>query len=526
MALGKSNVDARRSMATNKKLAEEWTKKCSLRIHAEQPKIEEKTVRAHRKNACQQAGVCVCSRNNPSKGPRSWQLCDRLCRRLKELCPKVEKRSSPRRVLLEQRRLVLAFQEICAESPAALIFVHVGYINFSTWHFACQLLHRASDLDFCSPFLRPGVLQLRVQTPALCNQTLDVFSDLQFIQTFLDLGKQWGVQLYEISENDTDWLNHEHWPEAVPVCAVPEVGAFTVWRGGDEGGPAARRRASTPPKPRPRSSAHSASASLADRQASAPGHLDRGENADAALISSALYADEAAESDDPEEEMDSVDALAEQSADAGVSGLLLGADDEDEDPWHDVSELLLPAETAMPGPLEPGPLPDNRGNDAGVQEEVQAEAPGPAAAAPADTDAARVRVRAAFHRDPDASEEFQLEGLGCLRYYARSQKLVAVCMRPGHHDCRIGRVTYASEFTTNKFRGQGRPLGRLVSWLQQQNHEGLPDAQRHIHSSSATWEVRQAARTYFENLPKGREFAEKVERRQRAGEPAEPEHIR
>ena len=228
-ALGKDNVDARRSMATNRKLAEEWSRKCSIHLHAAQQKIDEKTVRAHRKSTCQQAGICVCARGNPRKGPRSWQLSLRLCRRLKELCPKVDKRSSPRRILLEQRRLVLAFMGM----HDAEIFLHIGYINLSTWHFAGQVLHRAPDLDGCSPFARRGV-QLRVQAPDLCRPMLDVLSDLEFIQSFMDLEQPWTAQLYEISNCDGDWLSHQQFPDVLPALALSDAGTFTLWRGGDE----------------------------------------------------------------------------------------------------------------------------------------------------------------------------------------------------------------------------------------------------------------------------------------------------
>ena len=230
-----------------------------------------------------------------------------------------------------------------------------------------------------------------------------------------------------------------------------------------------------------------------------------------------LYEEDVDDADEADEA--EADALEEQAADASETGLAVAA--EEEDPWQDVSQALFPEE--VEAAFHPA------ASDAHA-EPHEADAvdglPAPADEAADDVRGAAAEPQAPVHRDPNASEEFVLAGLGCLRYYARRKTLVAVCTRPEHQDCRISRATNASEFTTRNLRGQGRPIGRLVSWLQQQGHADHPDSRRHIHARCASLQLRQEARAYFEGLPDGREFAERVERACRADEEAEPEFIR
>ena len=509
-ALGSSNVGVRRALASNRKLADEWSKKCGIYLHAEQEGIHPSTVRKFRKSTCMQAGVCVCQAHNPGQGPKSWQLCARMRQRLKQLCPKVDKRSSPRRVLLEQRCLVLGFS--AAQQPGD-IFLHVGYINFSTWHFAGQVLQEAPELADVSPFVRAGVLHLRAETAQQTGPALDVFSDLQFIQAFLDLQSSWSLRLYEISHHDMDWLDHEHYPDTVPVRAVPDVGEFGVWRGGAELGPAQRR---------PRNAGQRSSGRPCRAAAGASGDGPDGPDGDDGEVppeDGLLYEDDA----EPEEEDDVAaadDVLAEQAADTGQP--------EDAEGWQEVAEAVQAddVEDAAPENIE---APQAAEAPRVAREDVAGGPADAAEAAAAAAPAAPHPPRAAHARDMNASQQFDLDGLGCLRYFPHTSppKIVAVCSRPEHQpDCRISRVTVASEFATRNFRGQGRPIGRLVSWLQMQNHESYPDARRHIHNCSASFPDRQAARAFFVSLPGGRAFAERTERPARDLEQSEPEHIR
>ncbi|CAE7329544.1 unnamed protein product [Symbiodinium sp. CCMP2592] len=464
-SLGKGNLSTRRKLGTNQQLAEQWKKRCSIYLHDMQPPIDPRVVRMHRKSVCLQAGICVCQSGNPEKGPQSWQLCTRLRKKLKQLCPK----GSHRRGLVDQRRLVLAWSS--AEKEEVLFF-HIAYINLTTLHFAGQQLHEASELADAQPFQRQGVLQLASQTARQCGSAMDVFSDVQFIQAKLDFDEAWRVQLHEISELDQDWLSHDLFPYAVPVRLLRDVPLFGVWSGGDD---PARRQA---PAEKPR--AHHRAA------ASAP-----------APDSSEVAADVEEQPQEPlyEEEAD------ESSSSQGSDVLNELEEVEEGDEWQDVEEALNP-EAAQPADRLPA-------------EEAEPAEP-PEAAAP--------RSRAPPASDPIAGEQFDVPGLGSVRYFPHANRLTAVCRR--HPDCRITRSTLSSDFQTRNFRGQGRPIGRLVSWLQKQNEAEFSDARKHIHDCVPSLEERQAAREYFLGLPNGGAFAMRAERRPRDNEPDEPECIR
>ena len=460
-SLGKGNLSTRRKLATNHKLAEQWKKRCSIYLHDKQPPIDPGVVRKHRKSVCLQAGICVCESGNPEKGPQSWELCARLRRKLKQLCPK----GSDKRGLMDQRRLVLAWS-----SDEEVLFLHVAYINLTTWHFAGQQLHEAPELADAQPFQRQGVLQLASQTARQSGSAVDVFSDVQFMQAKLDFDKAWRVQLDEISDLEQDWLNHDFFPYAVPVRLLPDVPLFGVWAGDDD--PARRGAPVAQPRARPRPAA-SAAAGTAEAAAD--------------VDEQALYEEEADE---------------DSSSQAG-SDVLHEPEEEEGDAWQDVEEALNP-EVARPVQRLP----------------AEPEAPEPVGLAHA---AARA-PRAPPASDPIPGELFDVAGLGSVRYYPHANKLMAVCRR--HPDCRITRSTLSSEFQTRNFRGQGRPIGRLVAWLQKQNEEQFSDAHKHIHNCVPSLQERQAAREFFQSLPHGRDYALRAERRPRENEPEEPECIR
>ena len=507
-------------MATNRTLAEAWTKKCSICLHAQQEQIDEKVVRRHRKTACQQAGLCVCRLANPTdptQGPKMLQLCERLGRKLKELCPKVEKKSSPRRLLLEQRNVVLAFAD--PDSGEDPIFFHIGYLNLKTFHFAGQVLHEASELRNQWPFARETTLQLRVKPARMCGVALEVYSDLEFIQSSLELQRKWDVRLFQISALDRDWLDHEHYSDLVPVTALADLPEFHLWLGADEPGPQPARRTGNAAGPRePRAARPRANPRTGQPVPEPVPEHDEDDGTGVGNLNDLFYVEEPDEEEEQDDNAeDTLHVLEEQAADEQR----LDPSAEHQDRWDDVEASILPG--AFPD-TPAAPAVDGVAAAAGAsfvptQDDAGAESAAEACGGPS--------ARATSSRDPYAAEVFSLGALGCLRYYPQAKKLAAVCYRADHQpDCRISRATTGSECQTRNFRGQGRPIGRLVSWLQKSSHEDFPDCRQHVHKCNSTFQERSEARAYFETLPGAADFALRVERPQREGESSEPEHIR
>ena len=124
-----------------------------------------------------------------------------------------------------------------------------------------------------------------------------------------------------------------------------------------------------------------------------------------------------------------------------------------------------------------------------------------------------------------ANDEIVLD-VGTIKYYIyRPGKpfLVAHCCNTSHgKNCRCTKGTYGS--TKQNRRGQGRPLGFLLHWLQSHGcskaaHNGLKKG------NVANFADRSICRTSLSDIERGLFFATKCERPPRRGEPLEPMHL-
>ena len=106
---------------------------------------------------------------------------------------------------------------------------------------------------------------------------------------------------------------------------------------------------------------------------------------------------------------------------------------------------------------------------------------------------------------------------GLLRFYDRSQIVVAHCERHGLGKCRLTRTLRGSDRANRA--AQGRPLGLLFSWLQCEDHGDPRDR-----DALPTLAERQAGRAAFADLDESDRFLA-LERPQRDGEEDEPEDL-
>ena len=132
-------------------------------------------------------------------------------------------------------------------------------------------------------------------------------------------------------------------------------------------------------------------------------------------------------------------------------------------------------------------------------------------------------VGVARERRPKTTKEivFAVPGLGDLRWNANARTMTAHCCNRNHQNCRKERTCQEGKTPL-----QGRPIGFLVRWLQEQ--DGHPSTHDHVHQHRAhtSQSARQTAWEYFYSLEGGVDFATKYERPRAADEPEEPASFR
>ena len=123
-----------------------------------------------------------------------------------------------------------------------------------------------------------------------------------------------------------------------------------------------------------------------------------------------------------------------------------------------------------------------------------------------------------FLRGPRVAEtRFILDGhLGEIRYNHQGDFFRAHC--PVHADCSRRRAGFHSD----RYPGQGRPLGMLTHWLQAAT--SYESKQSHMSARVGSHADRLAARTYLRTMPHSDEFF-RHERRMRPTEGPEPDKL-
>lgn len=110
-----------------------------------------------------------------------------------------------------------------------------------------------------------------------------------------------------------------------------------------------------------------------------------------------------------------------------------------------------------------------------------------------------------FRRKEVAEVTVVVPDLGDLRYNPRTNCITAHCSSGQHGDCRKQRTCKAAASRNVLVNGQGRPLGYLMAWLQEQNkHNTCYD---HVHYAQPLERDRVAGRVLFMTLPGAEQFS-------------------
>ena len=560
--LGEAFVGVRRQHSLNKVLQSTWTHRCRIHFHADQPPIK-RLDNVFRPSKCLLHGLCICGKHEGSC-PDAWFFSQNMTRWLQSIFFKKQKIASPARKELENNTVVLAFTQMPAQETegldATVHYVHVGYINFSTWNYAAWRLYSDLELLQLDPGLHEetGALQVGPLDPDSAGASFGVLTDLQFYKEVLILEKPWQVQPYVISHEEKHWCHLDSSSSIIPlVPLLPDMPACCVWQGSEK---EAENRHPQPKKRRQRGPRAATDGAGSKRQRAASGKRETDPAAEspaatatAAASSASIRAvDRALQPDDPAAAWNShLDPYAENDAAFDDADAV----ENDESARQTFRDLAVEAGN----PLHHGsecsadsldPLFDeaegDRGEAADACDEFVAGAsldvedrlvdlfpkpsagqpdsdePVPAAAAVAPARGPAARAEGVRRRQNLDTEEVTFAEYGRIRYYPQQKICIAVCANPDHGQCRMERTCSANSRGTNP--GQGRPIGLLAAWLR--CHAEFPTQQSHLREFKHTHESRVEARSQFMLMDGAAAFCRLAERPMRDGEAEEPNRVR
>ena len=130
-------------------LEKAWTSEHEVVTHSLAEPLVVDTSKLHKSTVCQDKGVCVCNKPEALLFNKNLVLC------LKHFSPAPKKKDSSnsvpspeavKRQQLQQGFFVLRLVsgQVCELEPCEL-WLHLGYINYSSWDFGCLQLHRVTD---------------------------------------------------------------------------------------------------------------------------------------------------------------------------------------------------------------------------------------------------------------------------------------------------------------------------------------------------------------------------------------------
>ncbi|CAE7834440.1 unnamed protein product [Symbiodinium sp. CCMP2592] len=368
-------------------------------------------------------------------------------------------------------------------------------MNFASFNFSLLRMEHIETLYVADGGVR---LHLRLRDP------LSVRASHEFFSETLDFKCQYSVEWYEIvTDVEVDTMVPDRvWVRAVEEDVIP---GFRVWRG-HSSEQAFAAAAAEQKKKRSRTGV-TGGATRSDRAGK------RRRTSDDA-VAGGLQPDEPAASrdDDVAQDEDHVDFENQHNESANES------EHSEQAEWELLADFAESQEKQRPDSHES----EAAGSAAAAAAVSADDGDGAAAAAEGGAPEGLVRPYKAVKKTTK-EDVFHIPGFGSLRYNDKKKTLTAHCLCDKHTDqeCRKQRTCLEGHQ-----RGQGRPVGYLTLWLQEQHFHD--SAKKHIKESTAHEEraQRERAREYFQALPGGLDFAQKYERQRKEGEPEEPDFAR
>ena len=471
--------------------------------------------------------------------------------KVEQLFTKTKTHVTEQRLLLERARIVLRFSVDIgggddsrkplpdefehgedSRKPLDDEFVHIGYANLKTWFFSIVRLLKVSDCN------ANGYLQL---TPLCCAEqdTPDhgIRTIVQFCAETLQLQFPIRVKIFQLVEND-DMLQDEFMPAGcVEVTACKTIGEFLSWEGSES---EAKRRKQERQRQKRKNNAKEGTSGVKKarkRRATHPLQLQNFPQKDASKD------DHQYAIDDDDRFLDAVFAhnSSDDSSNSGISmadGWHSGHDGESDNDDGSASADNNDLEEESKGdPLEPlmsdaGSDSDKKGDsDESDLDELLAEvlahqsdsddgsdsssgtsrdSSSSSSSSSSTRDAASIQKAdnddnvpqklAAERRTPISEFTIKVDEHE-LHYNVTGEYMRAHCAK--HEGCRRQRTIKPSAFSMHN-RGQGRPVGLLVAWL---NDAHLFDSREsHTRARRFSFEKRKNARQVFKQNPEASDF--------------------
>ena len=235
-----SSAKFRREHKTKASLAHAFTKHTRVHYHQNEPAIKP-SISEFKPKLCLTLGVCVCG-EGPQSSPDAFLFWQKVRQLLQGNLAKPRKQAKPAaRLAAERHSVIMGFQaspgwtesqHTEAGDPQETLYFHLGYMNFSSWHFGgCQMYAVDSGDPILQTVLRSDVLQLRVLQPADAGPSCSVFSDVQWFAARINFEQAWKITFYQVCLDEDCWQRADTSSSIVPVCSLePAIGGI-VWHG-------------------------------------------------------------------------------------------------------------------------------------------------------------------------------------------------------------------------------------------------------------------------------------------------------
>ncbi len=438
---------------------------------------------------CARLGLCVCKR------PDVLLFCKLLFQSMKALFKKVNKVPSEERSLLESGHVVIYFHS----DEVDPVFFHIGFVNFTTWHFSgIQLYVDAYDDSTKTVTLTAGDRHHEADSP---NQWVnDVATIFEFVLPNMDLRCYWKALYCKILSDNEVVPADEMLARFVDVRVFQDMDSW-LWESWDiESQKAKGSKSASKPQPQGENipplqwrMPPSQRDTVAEGCSRAKKRARKSVDTDSERIPPHDASDLQDLLETYLEELDSADATHERNDVDNETDVILQL-------LQEADELEKPegAAAAASSGSQPDDVPQVPADffsvepvpDAVVEHQELVAEP---VVASTDDDG-RVKSRVARTHE----ETLVIPGVGEIRHNARLSFLRAHCPQHGL-ECRRQRQT-----TAGRRRGQGRPLGALICWLQEAGNH--PTQAEHVASVTAGFAQRQAARQFLKTVPGSERF--------------------
>ncbi|CAE7193763.1 unnamed protein product, partial [Symbiodinium sp. CCMP2456] len=495
-----------RSWGLRNKLTEAFCQHTEIVRNKDQPRIKfDPAVQRRMFSAkpCSKLGICICGA--AGNGHTANQVHQRIAADLKRICWSRKKEKSSERLMLEAGKIVLRLH--ASDDADAEFWYHVGFANYTTWRLTFhKLLRVPGDVQPLQDtvLLRSVCMEMERQDVRRTAKTF--MTSVHALASDINFVSPCSMSLYAIVDSSATVSFERMKPGYVQVVACRSDSGdcleMSVWRGQaaeDEDAAEQQRLRGRRRRGERQSCAERQPKTRGGRPQQAAAAVQNQDEDDAAepaeSEAQAILTDDS-EAMQLEEDADAASSASEAGESGGESDAEL---DDDGDEGLGLLDALLAEMRAEDREANAGDVQLDRNSTESSSSDSSSSSSTSSSDSSSSPDSdgedeAAERQGAAGPRAPAIAEHvFELEGgLGQIRYNVAQEVLIARCGVHGEN-CRRRRATTSSHLP--RLRGQGRPIGLLVSWLMRAHEE--ESAHGHVKMKPSPLCDRRAAREAF-----------------------------